>query len=144
MARIVRYCPGCGLNRDIRFWSKQSQRTCDTCRKKARSDSAHRSRVKATYGLESEDYERLLAHQHGRCAICGSKRGYRLNVDHDHRTGLVRGLLCRRCNKLLMLVRDVIDLLWSAAAYLVSPPAEQLGIRASAGGASSEGGEHLG
>ncbi|MGJ3559613.1 endonuclease domain-containing protein [Streptomyces sp. INA 01156] len=37
--------------------------------------------------------------QGGACAICGQTRRYRLDVDHDHKTGLVRGLTCRLCNR---------------------------------------------
>jgi hypothetical protein len=51
-------------------------------------------------GLSLDDYERLLAAQGGGCALCGRKpKTRRLDVDHDHRTGKIRGLLCQRCNR---------------------------------------------
>lgn len=55
------------------------------------------------YGLSLEDFERMLAEQAGLCALCGGapNAGKGLCVDHCHRTGRVRGLLCQRCNTLL-------------------------------------------
>ena len=54
-------------------------------------------------GVSTEDYERMLAAQGGGCAICGAlPKTRRLHVDHDHKTGEIRGLLCYRCNKALM------------------------------------------
>jgi hypothetical protein len=51
-------------------------------------------------GISDREYERLLAEQDGHCALCPNEpRTRRLHVDHDHRTGAVRGLLCFRCNK---------------------------------------------
>ena len=51
-------------------------------------------------GVTDEDYARMLDAQGGGCAICGNPpRSRRLHVDHDHRTGKVRGLLCFRCNR---------------------------------------------
>ncbi len=56
--------------------------------------------LKNTYGLSQEDYELLLAKQGGVCGICGAPPppDRALCVDHDHNTGLVRGLLCILCN----------------------------------------------
>jgi hypothetical protein len=48
------------------------------------------------------EYDRLLALQGGGCAICGSPPvTRRLDIDHNHRTGAIRGLLCARCNRAL-------------------------------------------
>lgn len=53
-------------------------------------------------GLTIEDYDRMLAAQGGGCAICGTTpKTRRLDTDHDHATGAVRGLLCHRCNRAL-------------------------------------------
>lgn len=72
------------------------------------------------------EYDKLLEAQGGRCAICGSMRKYRLNVDHDHKTGEVRGLLCRLCNgRLLTAARDSVDILEAAIDYLTHPPAKR-------------------
>jgi hypothetical protein len=53
-------------------------------------------------GVTDEHYHALLDAQDGGCAICGATpKTRRLHVDHDHKTGLVRGLLCQRCNRAL-------------------------------------------
>lgn len=53
-------------------------------------------------GVSDDQYERLLAAQGGHCALCPSTpKTRRLHVDHEHRTGRVRGLLCHRCNRQL-------------------------------------------
>lgn len=73
-----------------------------------------------TYGLTDAGYSSLLAQQHGRCRICFSEPdpGQRLHVDHDHDTGEVRALLCRRCNTLLGMARDESYIIESALQYL--------------------------
>lgn len=47
-----------------------------------------------------QEYDIMLEKQNGVCAICNTQPHYRLYVDHDHETGLVRGLLCARCNSM--------------------------------------------
>jgi hypothetical protein len=89
-------------------------------------DPAHRRdlRLRRTYGITSEQYDEMLEAQGGVCAICGRPpKNMPLNVDHDHKTGLVRGLICWSCNhRVLGAVRDSIELLRAAMEYLVSPP----------------------
>ena len=61
-----------------------------------------RSPRAAQLGVTPADYDRLLAAQGGHCALCpNTPKTRRLHVDHDHRTGAVRGLLCYRCNRAL-------------------------------------------
>ena len=70
-------------------------------------------------GLTLEEYRELLRRQNGVCAICkrDDSRGS-LAVDHCHKTGLVRGLLCRSCNTSLGKMNDDPELLRRAIAYL--------------------------
>lgn len=88
----------------------------------------HLTRIgrRVRYGVTPEDYDRMFAEQGGVCAICGqpetaTRRGIvrSLCVDHDHTTGVVRGLLCSRCNLVLGLVRDSVAVLTLAAQYIV-------------------------
>lgn len=54
------------------------------------------------YGLTLEGYDRMLEEQGSTCAICPTdtdKNGGNLSVDHCHKTGKVRGLLCKTCNR---------------------------------------------
>lgn len=63
------------------------------------------TRYRLRYGITLEDYERILESQNGGCAICETTtpggRGNRFHVDHNHETGVVRGLLCWTCNRRL-------------------------------------------
>jgi hypothetical protein len=70
-------------------------------------------------GVTTEQYETMLAAQGGGCAICGNPpKTRRLDVDHDHRTGQVRGLLCHKHNRGLAYFNDDADMLLRAADYL--------------------------
>lgn len=63
-------------------------------------NSERKNRLKRTYGLTLKQYDKMIEDQGGVCAICGgiNENGHRLAVDHNHETGKVRGLLCRKCN----------------------------------------------
>jgi hypothetical protein len=64
--------------------------------------TARKPRRALQLGVSDEQYERLLAAQGGHCALCpNTPKTRRLAVDHEHRTGRVRGLLCHRCNRVL-------------------------------------------
>jgi len=80
--------------------------------------TAHKKRIKHSYGLEYEDYLKLLEEQKGLCKICSKDNsGRRLSIDHCHDTGRIRGLLCTRCNRALGLFEDNTELLIKAANY---------------------------
>lgn len=58
------------------------------------------------YGLSVEQVEAMKEEQGGCCAICDSPFGDKFRIDHNHRTGAVRGLLCHRCNLLIAGIED--------------------------------------
>lgn len=72
----------------------------------------HRERVWAykirrEYGITSQDYYSMLEDQNGLCAICEVNiTDQKLCVDHNHKTGRIRGLLCRNCNLKLQIFED--------------------------------------
>lgn len=75
----------------------------------------------AKYGLSPEQYDAIFAAQGGRCAVCGRPpKKNRLSVDHDHRTGRVRGLLCFRCNYGIGWFQDDLERLRKVSTYLES------------------------
>lgn len=78
-----------------------------------------KAHLKAKYGITPEDYERMLEQQRGGCCLCGAPPpdGGSLHVDHDHDTGMVRSLLCFRCNAGLGQFRHDPALLQRAADY---------------------------
>lgn len=92
-------------------WNRERRRG------KKRTPGSDRGRnLKARYGMEQWVYDLMLSHQSNRCAICEGAMS-RPVVDHDHKTGVVRGLLCHRCNVALGYVEDR-DWLARAQAYL--------------------------
>lgn len=82
----------------------------------------------AKYGLSREQWTALWCHQGGRCFICRKSftPGRRACVDHNHRTGHARGLLCATCNALLGGLNEDVGWLRNAAEYLSFPPADQV------------------
>jgi hypothetical protein len=81
-----------------------------------KSISNRKSHLKRKYGLTLEAFDALLASQGGGCAICGKPDAD--NVDHDHATGRVRGILCFKCNVAIGLVDEDSGRALAAAAYL--------------------------
>ena len=55
------------------------------------------AQLKHRYGITMDDYDQMFEQQNGKCLICS--REEKLVVDHSHKTGRVRGLLCNSCNK---------------------------------------------
>ena len=70
------------------------------------------------YRMKIAEYERLYARQRGKCAICCEPYP-ELFIDHDHATGGVRGLLCRRCNIALGFLKDSPERCIRASKYLI-------------------------
>ncbi len=73
------------------------------------------------YGITPEQYNELLERQSGGCAICAKSpdtEGQSLAVDHDHKSGEIRGLLCRYCNHRVVGRHTDADLLRRMADYL--------------------------
>jgi hypothetical protein len=95
--------------------------SCKECFKKASKKSKEKMgpthvknlQLQWWYGIGIEEYEEMLTHQNGKC-ICGAETGRSdrksLFVDHDHDTGLIRGLLCNKCNRAIGLVDDPASL----------------------------------
>jgi hypothetical protein len=103
-------CSSCGEKRPDTDFHK-NQTTCKACVRLRR------------YGLTHAGYEILLEEQDRQCAVCSAREEEVVfAVDHDHATGVVRGLLCGPCNRALGLLRDDPELVRRAAEYLTMPP----------------------
>lgn len=82
--------------------------------------------LRSQHGITQADYDAILAAQGGVCAICAqpetkrnrSGRTQPLSVDHNHRTGQLRGLTCHACNHAIGLMDDDPERLEAAATYL--------------------------
>lgn len=83
-------------------------------------DRFEAARIMYEYGITFQEYDALLTKQNGTCAICRlpCATGRKLCIDHDHKTGKVRGLLCRTCNSGIGLLKEDIDTLKRAVQYL--------------------------
>lgn len=84
-------------------------------------------KLKSLYGITLEQYRALEIQQQGECRICGNPetevtngKSQRLSVDHDHVTGMVRGLICRNCNRGMGTLNDDPVYLRRCAEYLES------------------------
>lgn len=81
--------------------------------------AASRRYMLKKFGITLDYYDSLMVKQNNKCAICGDiTEEYHLHVDHDHKTGKVRGLLCRHCNLLLGNAKDNISILQNSIDYL--------------------------
>ena len=124
----------CGVEKNILEFYMRNKKTgtrhssckeCDKARVKARHQAnPERTRnndLKRNYGITLQEHQEMYDNQNGLCAICkneGDGKWKKLCVDHDHETGKVRQLLCRRCNMVLGQVYDNISLLEEHIKYL--------------------------
>lgn len=80
-------------------------------------DQAISRSMKMNYGIDIHQYRQMLSEQKGLCKLCGKPpRKRRLVIDHCHKTGKIRGLLCNGCNRSLALL-DNPELLRQAIKY---------------------------
>lgn len=113
--KINKYCCGdCRRAYERKRWAWTSEIT------------KRRWYLKKKYGLSVEDYQTLFDKQDGKCACCST----RLNivksnnghdtacVDHNHKTGKVRGLLCNHCNRALGLLKEDAEVMKKLISYL--------------------------
>lgn len=70
------------------------------------------------YGLTNAEYTQMVIDQEGACAICDKIPHEVLRVDHDHVTGVVRALLCRKCNTGIGFLGDSVQSVTKALMYL--------------------------
>lgn len=106
---------------DEKTYYARAQRTY----RKLRAEAFKGYELKRLFGLSLEEYDDMHARQGGRCAICNQHEGREIRgrllslaVDHCHKSGKVRGLLCMDCNRGLGLFRDSPEALTAAIAYL--------------------------
>ena len=116
--KLYCYCRAC-----VSETAKESHRRlkADPVRYEAYLAKERSRHLKRKYGINAETYDAMLASQGGGCAICGATEcssGAALAVDHCHRTGKVRGILCRDCNTTLGKFNDDRNRFLKAIEYL--------------------------
>ena len=114
--------PICIRGHDTTIIGRNKDGCCKSCRIYYNKNQDNRSyKLKSNYGMTLEQYNDLFNKQKGLCLGCykhQSQLKRRLNVDHDHKTGRIRGLLCDLCNKVLGSVYDNPETLRRLAEYL--------------------------
>jgi hypothetical protein len=114
------YAPGDSFCKACRKNKKEERRADPVYTERSKSRQRD-NRLKQHYGIEQSDYESIFKAQGGACAICGLSpvpAEKRLDIDHCHSTGIVRGLLCVNCNLGLGQFCDDIKKIRSAIKYL--------------------------
>ena len=128
-------CPRCGIKKErSEYWNDASRPDgitayCKPCKaevtnmnvsknlthhkKRARSNN-----LKKKYNLSMDEFEDMLKNQNYKCDICHKEIKSYSAVDHDHITGKIRSLLCRKCNLGLGAAKDSIKILKNMIKYL--------------------------
>jgi hypothetical protein len=109
------YCKTCHSAR-VKDWRTKNPERVKANRQRYKPISQKRNR-NLEYGLSDEQYLELLASQDGCCLICGLNNK-RLVIDHCHKTGIVRGILCHSCNSGIGMLQDDPEIIKMALWYL--------------------------
>lgn len=109
--------------RPTKFCSQKCYSSSDQYRERHRQPGSRKFYMREyLYGISEDEFTALLEAQGGTCAICGSDewpgKDNAPHVDHDHKTGVVRGILCSNCNHGLGKFKDDPKRLRAAAEYL--------------------------
>lgn len=124
------HCMACNTAASRRWRNNNRERHNATAAALRRQKpEAHRGyTIKYRHGITIQQYKEMEAAQGGKCAICRlPDKNNNLSVDHCHKTGRIRGLLCGNCNRMIGLGEDEPTRLESAAQYLrwhVTNPSE--------------------
>lgn len=124
-------CNVCNIEKPISHFGKHKHsnkynlsRVCKECSR----DKNKISKLSRQYNISKEEFIKKFEEQNKKCAICSSEIRYLSRykekygsacVDHNHKTGEVRGLLCSSCNRAIGLLKDDENILKNAYNYLV-------------------------
>lgn len=115
------YCKPCYNDRQKTYREGEAkekvQESWRGASRKYHSYDGRRNKTLRAYGLTEQTYNDMFDLQGGKCAICGKDISV-LCVDHCHKTLIIRGLLCHKCNLGLGYFDDDPDTLDAAAKYL--------------------------
>ena len=125
----MKLCTKCNKVKELSAFSESKsekgykQYRCRECNKEyreGRKELIKDYQLKHKFGISLEHYNELLNNQNNSCKICRTqcKTGRMLAVDHNHKTGNIRGLLCSCCNRALGLLQDDVHLLEESIKYL--------------------------
>lgn len=89
---------------------------CKPCHSAGSAPSSEARRIFRTYGLTKSEYDAFFVAHRSQCAACGKTTD--LCIDHDHKTGRLRGVLCRTCNITIGTAKESIEVLEALIEYL--------------------------
>lgn len=105
-----------------KYYQKTKEKRNELAKEYRKKNKAHKKdySLKWLYGISLDDFHRMLDNQNNKCLICHRDFNIRLRpyVDHNHITGKIRGVLCRRCNQVLGLVYEDTSILNYMVKYL--------------------------
>ena len=92
----------------LRKWRKMNPDKDRRLRNRVDKEKRRTYELKRNFGITRSAYDDLLRGQGNKCAVCRGVEwgGHGPSVDHDHKRGFVRGILCHRCNLAIGLIRD--------------------------------------
>jgi len=106
--------------------ARAASRKSQAKRRREDPESIKREKLRSSYGLTDEELDELFKRADGSCELCetsfGDDSATRPVIDHDHREGRVRGLICGNCNTGLGFAGDSSDVLRNLADWLEQPP----------------------
>jgi hypothetical protein len=133
---VTKTCSKCNAEKPLedfyKFFDKWSDKhypsaRCKPCHQQYKRESSTTPRnrkaekLQLRYGLTYEQWEKMREAENYSCMICGiteAEIDKKLDVDHCHSSGKVRGILCNPCNNMLGNARDNPDILAAGAAYM--------------------------
>ncbi len=129
---LVKKCGACKETKDMSSFNKHSKRydgrqsECRECHSKrnAANQAAltprerKHYRIKSDYGIPIETYDQMIISQNGCCASCKHPFLRTPDIDHNHVSGKVRGLLCHNCNTALGMLQEDAAKCFSLAEYI--------------------------
>lgn len=101
---------------NCRKWGKENYRRKKLKFGEALKDMRRKEKLRLRYGMTIEQFDKLKENQNGLCLGCYQDKP--LCVDHCHKTGKIRGLLCRKCNAVIGLANEDINVVKNIVVYL--------------------------
>ena len=117
---LQKHCKSCQHDNYIKNKQKVIKRSLERQKKDPnRKNNVRKYDLKRRFNLSVEEYDLLLKKQNGVCAICNTTvLDKNLAVDHNHKNGIIRGLLCIPCNLLIGNAKENKNILLNAVKYL--------------------------
>jgi hypothetical protein len=104
---------------DFFSYKNGNYHSCCKCCSKLKCQEYHKNTYRfARHGISKEQFGAMILGQDSNCIICKKELSSESNIDHDHITGKIRGVLCGKCNKGLGLFNDDVNALKNAIKYL--------------------------